>query len=585
MTFKSFFKDMNIEKKDLSYLLILLIYCLILSYMLLKFNLKIGVTKPDVYLYLYNGLDLAGLGGTNVNNAPYMYLSPVISILVAIFFKMGLIHRGAIFIVTGFFSVLMIFGMYVFLKTRFSSLLSLFGAILLSSFSSVLSSYCNGTINLACVCMSIWILNFTIMAVDKNPKYYLLAIPLCVIGIFTKYPVAFMIPLMLLYYFSKHNIIDWVDCLLYDKKTFINKTKSYIKSKECKYILFSIIIALILSVAFCSFVLDHGTGLSFVTQASDSAGGFSDTKYTKDTNFDLDYGTYINGYSSYLFSNGYLGTNVSLILYLLIIIAVILNIVNFIKNRSELRREKEFNNKYFSKILYLIIILLAIISIFGFKISHFVPNIAMLIIFTILFSILGKYKIKREKYSISILAVSWFLIYFIFFSFINIKSMRYITTTYPAFVYFVVWSINSIIVFATNKKKSLTRDNKLKDNRTMKIAKLLIILICVVLMIHSVSFDSTDSMIDTDKDVEIVCDYLMDFDADYADKDIGSTQVYGRAARWYLEKDINWVQNEEKYQLDASNNTYLILKGNDHYDNYSEIFKSGKIRLFQRNVA
>lgn len=584
MHFKSLLNDMNIEKNDSIYLAMLFIYCLILSYTILKFYFNIGVSNPDIFLYLYNGLDLAGLGSANINNAYYMYLSPVISILLAIFFKMGFVHKEMIFIITNLFSILMIFGMYVFLKTRFSNFLSWFGAILLTSFFRILVNFCSGTIDLAGVCISIWILNFTIMAVDKNPKYYLLAIPLCAIGIFTKYSVAFIIPLMLLYYLSKHNIVDCVDCLLYDKKSFINKIKSFIKSKECKYLVLSIIIAIILSLIFCGIILHHGNGLHFFTQASDSTGGYAETKYTKDSNFNLNHDTYIHDYDSYLFPSYFkpLGINGALILYSLIIIAGALNTANFFKNRSELIREKQYHNKYFSKILYALIILFSLISIFGFKISHFLANISILIIFTILFSILSKYNIDREKYSITILAIAWFLIYFIFFSFINIKSIRYMLTTFPAFVYFVVWSLNSILIFATKKRKSLTKDNIL-EGRGGKIAKLLIIIICIVLMVYSLSLVSTFHFKGYDNDMETVCGYLMKFDENYENADIGSSMVFARYARWYLQKDINFFTDDETYQLDASNNTYIILNETVHFNNYTEIFHSGRIHLYQRN--
>ena len=196
MMFKNILDDLNISKNDFFYLL-----C------------------SDVFIYLSNSLVFAGYESSIL----YLYLSPVICILTAILFKLGFLSEASLYLVTGIFCILANIGIYVLLKNKFSSLLSLCGAFLFGSFSLTLLWWANGTLDVPAVALSIWTVIFILLAVDNDSKYYMIAIPLFVLAVFTRYTALFLLPLILLYYLSKHDFFTNLDLLIVDRQEFSRK--------------------------------------------------------------------------------------------------------------------------------------------------------------------------------------------------------------------------------------------------------------------------------------------------------------------------------------------------------------------------
>ena len=206
----------------------------------------------DVFIYLSNSLVFAGYESSIL----YLYLSPVICILTAILFKLGFLSEVSLYLVTGIFCIFANIGIYALLKNKFSSILSLCGSFLFGSFSLSLLWWANGTLDVPAVALSIWTIIFTILAVDNDSKYYMIAIllavdndskyymiaiPLFVLAVFTRYTALFLLPLILLYYLSKHDFFTNLDLLIVDRQEFSRKLKSYIKSEEFRNILKSLI--------------------------------------------------------------------------------------------------------------------------------------------------------------------------------------------------------------------------------------------------------------------------------------------------------------------------------------------------------
>ena len=213
------FNDLNLNKKDIFYLIVLLIINLVITAKMIIYNLNMPIYCADVIVYMVNALNFAN-SNPGLFSAYSMFLSPVICFLTSILIRLSITPELSIFIITGVFGIIGNLGLYVLFKNRFSPLLSLLGSILYSSFSIVLFWWANGTIDTSAVAISIWILIFTILAVDKNPIYYLIAIPLFVFGFFTRYTVGFILPLMLLYFLSKHDIFKCFDNLISDREEF-----------------------------------------------------------------------------------------------------------------------------------------------------------------------------------------------------------------------------------------------------------------------------------------------------------------------------------------------------------------------------
>lgn len=109
---------------------------------------------------------------------------------------LGIKDATSIYIVTGLFAVIGNIGLYFLLRIRFDEILSLTGVILYATFALNLTWLANGSIDIPGVSITIWTIFFMIMAVDKNPKYYLLAFPTLIIAFFTRYTIVFIIPVM-----------------------------------------------------------------------------------------------------------------------------------------------------------------------------------------------------------------------------------------------------------------------------------------------------------------------------------------------------------------------------------------------------
>ena len=222
------FKDLNIEYSDIKYLAFLTIFsCLLVSFMI-DFNLKLGIYCSDVLIYLTNSMRFAGV---NLGLSSNMYLSPVICFLSSILIRLGLGGELSIYIVTGIFAVIGNIGLYLLLKTRFDSLLSLTGSVLFASFSLNVLWLANGTLDIPAVALSIWAIYFTILAF-KNSRFFILAILIWVLAVFTRYTAILVLAFMVLYYLFEKDFIGKVDLLLYDKKSFKVHLIEYIKSEE-----------------------------------------------------------------------------------------------------------------------------------------------------------------------------------------------------------------------------------------------------------------------------------------------------------------------------------------------------------------
>ncbi len=569
MMFKKFFDDLNVSKNDFFYLFILTIFSILITYALINFNLVLGIYCSDVFIYLSNSLVFAGYESSIL----YLYLSPVICILTAILFKLGFLSEAALYLITGIFCIFANLGIYVLLKNKFSSLLSLCGAFLFGSFSLTLLWWANGTLDVPAVALSIWTIIFTILAVDKDSKYYMIAIPFFVLAVFTRYTALFLLPLILLYYLSKHDFFTNLDLLIGDGKEFSRKLKSYIKSEEFRNILKACAIAFVLVVLFSATILAYGSNLSFLTQsstfASGSKGEVIDNAYTTDTFF------YLHDFPNFLYSDYVSFDNVIPVLngsnpmsfFLIGLFAI--GILYFGYKLINAKKKEESKYKYHVGILF--IVLLAI-SILCFKINSLITITIILIDLVILFSFFRKIGIDRELYSTDMLMLAWLLVYFIFFTFLNIKVNRYIITVFPAFIYFVIYALNEILDLSRKLEFF-----EFKKQNILKVIPIILILFCIF---SAFTFTSTVNYNEDFNKNKVIADYLTEYDSDYMSKDVAV--FHQRSYNWFLKKYTIPITDDQLDYLESSNITYYISDDNFNLSNYTIIYQKEGLYLYER---
>ena len=176
-----FLEEFQLEKKDKYFLILITLFSLVLTGYYISFNQNLGIYCSDVYIYLLNALYYTG---HNIHSTLTIYLSPIICFLTSILMDVGIEGSISICIITGIFAIIGNIGLYFLLRIKFDSLLSLTGVILYATFALNLTWLANGSIDIPGVSITIWTVLFTILAIDKNPKYYLF--------LFTIFAIAFL---------------------------------------------------------------------------------------------------------------------------------------------------------------------------------------------------------------------------------------------------------------------------------------------------------------------------------------------------------------------------------------------------------
>lgn len=562
------FKELNLNKQDIVYLTLLLIIGCLITINMINFNQKIGIYCADVIVYYFNSLNFAGMNPQNLLGNSNMFLSPFLCFLTSLLVRVGVRSELSILITTGILAIIGNIGLYILLKNKFSSLLSFTGAVFYSSLSIMLIWWSNGTFDIPTVSISIWVIIFTIIAIDKNPKYYILALPLFVLALFSRYTAGFMLPLMLLYFFQKHDFFKNLDNLISDRKKFKNDFSNFFKSDEFKYIAVGIVISVILSIIIIEAILLSESPLTFITQTKDSVTGFKG--HVNDHGYNTNILFYLENFLNFLFSNKIIFdelnpsyTTPSPIAYLISLI-VIFGLI--IKVSSLKVIKTDFNTENYEKILKSILIILIVAAIIGVKISFLVSDIAILVIALIVSTLTEKYTSK-----LSILMISWFLIYFIFFSINSIKLDRYMITLMPAIAYLFIYCLNEIL-------------NRFDKIRMIKLIPVILVLIFIV---SAVNFTENFENPQTLANINDTYDFLVEYDSDLLTKDIIS-QSY-RYGALYLHKNMTPVKSEHMKHLDSNNYTYLILnnknteKYNDELNkNFENIYHNKDYNIFKR---
>lgn len=576
------FKELNLNIEDWICLVVVIIFSFLCTAKMMLFFMSGCIIDPDIALYLLSGLKYAGLDFFNVAYPEDLFYSPVISFLTSLLFRMGYVDKNAIIIVTSLFTFFGYVGLYSLFKKRFNSILSLTGVIIFGSFLVVIINISKGMLDIPAVAISIWVLIFAIMAIDENPKYFLITFPLLVIAFFTKYVAGFTLPLIIFYYCIKRNIVDEFDCLLYDRAMFKQKFKSYLSSKEFKYIIGSLILSLILTVVICkTLILDFGGSLSFFGQSVETFNGHSFS--TSGINYSGDKSYYVDRLSDMLFGFRNISPILAVLTYgtcgLGLLIICIRNLPKF---KSKIG---SFKTKNLDKILLFFSIILIFLSFFTFKIvpNHMISNICVLISLTLIYSILQKFDFDNERLSLDMLFLAYFLINFIFASLYATKVERYALAFFPPMVYFVILGLEGIVESLNSGKLS-----KLKLDKSIPIIIMVIFLISTVSFMAPLEYERSNDAIFAlnymgfKGDLVDACDFIKN-DSYYHNESFASYYHHSRIIRWYLNVNLTIIGDNDPNIENFDNSTYIILSDNVDFKNYHIMKRFGDFYVYYHN--
>ena len=604
MSLNKFFNDININVDDKKYLMLLLLFGIGLMVFMIQFHQTRGAFNDDIYAYLAGALELSGLNHNNIVGGMWIQNSPVIIFLTSLLFRLGFVDINSIFIVTGIFSVLGIFGMYVFLKTRFSSLLSFLGAILYSSLSLTLYYFANGMLDIPAVSMIIWTMIFTVAAVNKDYKYYLVVAIMFCISFFTRFASAYIIAIIALYVLKNHDLVNLIESLFYDTSVFKNRMIDFFKSPEFKWIFLSAIITFVIFVAMFKILLGYYPVISYFSQAHNSINGFNTST---DLNHIVDKLFYVKNFLKFLscdfisFDEYFTEIlhNATPFAYLIVgifIVGLLLKCVNYLKNynffKSNFKHINYRNNVSFLVLLCLMIFLV-ILAIVGFKYTYLITLFSLWLVFIIVMSLSRNLPINQDNLALSIMVFALFSFYLVIVSFIEIKCFRYLLPAFPAIIYFVIYSLDNILDFINNgfddentllskfKSSNFVYLKNSKSKFRQNLSKAIPIILIVICLFCIFNFSNTVEINEDGHDKIDFCNFIKEYDDNYQSKTIlGYMGV--RTFEWYLNKDIlRWGQDVTEFNPDDYE--YIITQIDTfHNKNYDEIYNVGKYHLYER---
>ena len=518
--------DFNInDKKEI--VLITLINTILVAYYI-NFNNNLGIYCSDVYVYLLNALYFAG---TNIHSTKSIYLSPVVCFLTSLIFDLGYVDKVAIFISTGILAIIGNIGLYLLLRLRFDKLLSFTGTIIYTTLALNLAWLANGSLDIPAVTFTIWTVYFTILAIKKSPKYYMIVFPLLVVGFFTRYTVGLILPPLFLY--------------------FILETSFKIKRDEIKFIAIGLVIAIALFALIFTTINFMGNGfIAFDGLLSSGVSG--NLGSTQDNSYNPDLGYYLLNMGNFISSSSttFVAKTPSLdnptILSGIIFLILIIGAVLWVR-----RTDFEMNK---TKAAGIIVCLIALLTFTRFSST-----------ITIVLAMIGLFLIgKDSKHKMAIFMLAWILSYFIFQTYYIVKVNRYIIPTFPPLIYFIMVGIDEI-----NAK--ISRKN------------ILPIILIVLFLIQGFAFTYTFQQTDEFNSPELMTNYIKENIDNWSEIQIGNYNI--RPYYWYLGLNSPGIESGNTQKIIDSNVSYYISNHKqNNLTNYTEIKNINDLYLYKRNA-
>lgn len=573
--------------------LIVIVFSLLVTSALIYINSTsniLGHSYRDVFFYLIQALRFSGY---QINGYEYVYyLSPLVPYLTSILFRFGFVSEISIFIVTGAFYLLSIIGIYYLLKLRFNKNISCIGALLYGSLTINLIWAANGTLDIPSISLSIWSIYCFILAMEKDQKYFYLAFPLAILSFLAKYTGALIFAVFILYFLSKRDIFGNI--------------KRYLK-----HLIGGIVAGFVVLIPFFNYYITNNIPFGFLNQAEEISS-------TTTTGANL-IAKPVENQLFYYFEHIPQCINVrhEIVGYIVVFIGIIGLIYGFYKLCSYIqdyyrKSEKSISISFFEKIklrkeIYVILLILSLISmILAFftasKVSFIISEMifyASALLFSIAFNSLfadlsrlnlftnknkelknqKRYKYKFFNYDLAMLA--WFMGYMIFFSAHLTKAERYFTAFAPGFVFFISYSLDTIVNILN--EKPIFNSNALKTNLP-KMVGILFIILLLVSTANFLTMDKHDPLTDNEKDASM---WIKENIPNYNETSIWADR--GPIYAWYLKSSVeyrteNVNMSEIGEYLDDRNASYYIASPwNSDVNGFTKMKTFGNVTIYKND--
>lgn len=517
--------------------------------------------------------EAAFLSGQNIGYYD-LIRPPLIPFLTSIFFRILGLSTWPIMLIDGLIFILGSAGFFLFLKLRFDDVTSFLGALLFVTFPIVLTFVCSGLTDIATVCISIWALFFTVIAVKKDSKWFYLSFPLAMIAFLTRFTsVLIIFPIFLFILINLGEL------------------------KHRKNIIIGILISfLFLIPVFWLLYVNFGnplyTFLNFFSSSSGSVSEATEILYY----YNPDFFYFLKIMPSLM---GPQAMGVVLVIFLGILIYPFkrfINKRNFLENQNELIKSLQLSLRNNIKLKLLFLTIFGIIFILTIQRVHYLfSEIILFLILYLLYNLINGFKFKNRD--LDFLFLSWFLVFFIFHSIYVIKDYRYFIDMAPPLTYFLMrgFTLTTSQLGIKIKNRNVTH---------YLFSGFLIFLIIVSTYNYLPSISETNNYLTELNEGNInISSWLMNYDPEYKNKVIYS-DIWPYSG-WSLQRNVSKMpqfRDNQTIYTSASDynltnqdimdyNHELDLNQADYYIsitpgltfvNYRPIQQSGRVILYQR---
>jgi hypothetical protein len=546
------FQNIKDNKNSWIFLTLLVVIISIIAYYRVLIQINIGVPY-DTYDFLANAAEFAGksIGYTDLR-------PPFLSFLTSLIFRFDRLNTIPIFYIDAVINILGAIGLYFLLKLRFNDLNSFLGSLLYFTFPILITYIGVGYPDLPSVSISIWALYFTVLAVKRDSKFFLVSFSLAILAFLTKFNQALIIFPMVFYI-----LINWQNI------------------KERRNMVLGMIISFLVIVPVLIFYsFKYGNPLyPFLDFYGVSSGPVSE--------FHFDYNPDILFYLKLL--PLVIGNGASLII-LTLIGGLFYTILRMFQGKISIPKLKiGFKEDTLKKISILILLIIFLTSLGS--VSYL---ISITIFFFLLFGLFSLLK-NKKNYDLDFLFLSWFGTFLIFISVFLVKDIRYFPMILPPLAYFLIRGLVEV-----ENCIGLIKQRKL----TFYLAPLLI----VVMLLSTVFYLSTipegnENIKNLNKDMEDASQWLINYDHDYKSEVIYSDRW--PISGWLLQTNVQkmpqfkdgktYYNNLADYKpteqdSEAANNFlvtnkayyYFSLHDWTNLSDYVHIKKFGYITIYKR---
>ena len=569
-------KKINLDSKKLKnhssifYLLILTSIVSFITYNCLQIQITIGPVW-DTYDLMSSAALMAGKGIGYFD----LLRPPFLPFLTSIYFRLDGLALWPIAAIDGIIFILGVIGLYLFFKLRFNALTSFLGALIFATFPIILTYVGAGFTDTPSVCIAIWVLLLTVLAVKKDSRIFYLAFPLAMLAFLTRFTMALLIFPIFLYL-----LINWEK---------INGLK------HLRDIIIGIVISFLLLIPVFTFYANFGSPIYpfldfFGSSSGASAAGGMHFAYNPDFFY------FIKLLPSLIGPEG-IG----------VILVILLGGIVYVFNRFRAKKGKTFTENTKSslqqlmenngKIKLLYIIIVSIILVLTLEKVHYLLSDSLFFIWCYL--VYDWIKILKYKdIDLDFLFLSWFMTFFLFHSIYIVKDYRYFVSMAPATVYFMMMGFN----WTTSQFGFKLRNH----NITQPVFALVLTLLVVFSALSSFTGiqEANKELKAMNEESLGLSEWFMQYDPDYKNKVVYSD--FWPYSGWYLQmnvskmpvfrhgevllcgaKDYNFTQQDMaayNNELDSHHaDYYFSMRKGLNLTNYHPIKQIGLSILYKKN--